>query len=56
MIILQVVNPAMGLSKNIDATNYTKQEMCKTFKVYMQAGYNVYVAKGIEKIVKGLQC
>lgn len=51
-IVLEIRNEKMGLSKQVDATEYTPQEMCKTFAVYMKAGYNVYVAEGIETIIE----
>jgi len=51
MVILEIRNEDMNLSKRIDATNYTQKEMCKTFAVYMKAGFGVYVAQGIDEIL-----
>jgi len=52
-IIIEIVNPKMNLSKRIDVTNYTKEEKIKTYSVYTKAGFGVYVAEGIEEIIKG---
>ena len=52
-IIIEIVNPKMNLSKRIDVTNYTKKEKIKTYSVYAKAGYGVYVAEGIEEMLKG---
>lgn len=52
-IIIEIVNPKNNLSKKIDVTNYTKQEKIKTYSVYTKAGFGVYLAEGIEEIIKG---
>jgi len=51
-IILEIRNEKAELDKEIDVTNYTKEEMCRTFAIYLKAGYGVYVAEGIEEILK----
>lgn len=52
-IIIEIVNPKMNLSKRIDVTNYTKEENIKTYSVYTKAGFGVYVAEGIDEMIKG---
>jgi prefoldin subunit 5 len=55
MIELLIINPKTQLTKVVDATKYTIGEIEKTFKVYMEAGYKVYVQRGIEKIMERIQ-
>jgi len=45
---LKITNIKTGLSKMIDISNYTKQEIEKITKVYIDAGYTLDI-KGTSK-------
>lgn len=46
MCDLIIKNTKTGLSKTVDASNYTKNEFKKTFDVYVDAGYSVKISRG----------
>lgn len=41
---LIIRNPRTGLSKTVDATDYTELDYMKTVSVYALAGYNVSIS------------
>lgn len=52
MILIRIVNTKLGLSKIVDATLYTKEQMIKLYEFYKNVGFELYVEKGIEILVE----
>ena len=48
-IDLRITNLKTGLSKKVNADNYTMQDFIKTFEGYIQAGFAI-------KIIRGARC
>lgn len=46
---LKITNPKTGLSKKVNADNYTMQEFKKTFEVYVDAGFSIKIIRGARK-------
>ena len=46
-IDIKITNTRNGLSKTVNADNYTKEDYLKTFKAYVAAGYSVEIIEGV---------
>lgn len=45
---LRITNVKNGLSKLIDIENYTFGEFVNTFTVYVNAGFNIKIIRGVK--------
>lgn len=46
---LKITNPKTGLSKTINADEYTVQNFIRTFEVYVDAGFSIKIIRGARK-------
>ena len=43
---LKITNPKTGLSKTVNADDYTVQQFKRTFEVYVDAGFSIKIIRG----------